>query len=529
MGPVLMTGDSMDDAARAPGAPDAVAAATTAPGAASPGLAAPPPGTPGAAAPVAAAPGGVAGGDAAAPPTATQVAPSDDAPAVEPSDTTPSGALSSSAALRPLRTEIVTDARGSVRSVDPAFTAILGWAPDEILGRRIGQLVHPDDLPRGLASWSRMLERPGGTGSGLRLRYRHRDGGWVWFDVTTRNRLDEPEHQDVANEMVDVSREVTALDQLRVCEQLLDHVNDAVQVGVFYADREGRLVYVSRRLAAMTGVPAAITLGEQLAGVADTDRSRLRAAVQGAAAGSETGVELAVTDPTGSPRRWSLSLRPMRDASGAVTGITGCVQDLTTLASAPSATKAKGSTDALTGCLTHDAVLSTLGEMLQRHRPAPAANGTTHGWRSSPDRASEASKASRGTAVLMIDLEGLQTINDRYGQAGGDELLTVVALRIVDAVRSSDVVGRIKGDQFAVLCGGVPGPTTALTIGKSTLEQVCQPVTLKSAGSVTVRAHMGVSWTNQPDVEPAHLVHQAAEAMDMAKGAPSAEPVLASA
>lgn len=503
MGPV-MTGDSTDEAARAAGAVLGVA-----------------PGAPASVAPRAP--------DAPDAPGAADVPRASGAPDM-PRDTPtapPMAAPSSTAALRPLRTEILTDARGAVRTVDAAFTAILGWGPDEILGRRIGQLVHPDDLPRGLSSWAHMLERPGGTGSGLRLRYRHRDGGWVWFDVTTRNRLDEPDHQDVANEMVDVTREVMALDQLRVCEQLLEHVNEAVPVGLFYADRDGRLVYVSRRLAAMTGNPTAVTLGEQLASVTDADRPRLRAAVQGATAGSDSAVELGVTDREGGARRWSLSLRPMRDASGAVTGVTGCVQDLTALAAAPGGSKPKPSTDALTGCLTPDALVGTLGEMLHRHRPAASANGTTAGWRGSSDRAGEASKASRGTAVLMIDIDGLEEINDRYGTAAGDELLTVVALRIVDAVRSSDVVGRVKGDQFGVLCGGVPGPTTALTIGKSTLEQVCQPVNLKAAGSLTVRAHMGVSWTNQPDVDPAQLIRQAGEAMATAKGAPSTEPVLA--
>jgi diguanylate cyclase (GGDEF)-like protein/PAS domain S-box-containing protein len=432
-------------------------------------------------------------------------------------------------ALRPLCTEIATDARGVVLSVDAAFTGILGWTPAEIVGRRVGMLVHPDDLPRGLASWARMVEQPGATGSGIRLRYRHRDGGWVWFDVTTQNRLDDPDHADIANEMVDVSKEMAALDQLRVVEQLLDHVNEAIPVGLFYADRDGRLLYVSRRLTGMTGVPNAATLGEQLAAVADTDRPRLRAAVQGAAGGSETGVELAVADPDGNQRRWSLSLRPMRDAGDAVIGITGCVQDVTALTASPNASKAKTTTDALTGCLTQEAILVTLGEMLQRHRPPSAApkSGGGAGWRVSSGRDAESSKAARGTAVLMIDIDGLQSINDRYGQAAGDEMLTVVALRIVDAVRSSDVVGRIDDDQFAVLCGGVPGPTTALSIGKSTLEQVCQPVQLKTAGTVTVHAHMGVSWTNRPDVSPAMLVHQADEAMIAAKVAPTADPVLA--
>jgi diguanylate cyclase (GGDEF)-like protein/PAS domain S-box-containing protein len=426
--------------------------------------------------------------------------------------------------LRPLCTEVATDARGVVLSVDPSFTAILGWGPREIVGRRIGSLVHHDDLPRGLAVWSQLLQRPGRSTSGLRVRYRHHDGGWVWMDVTNRNRLDDPEHTDVMCELVDVSKEVAVQDQLRAKEQLLEQVNEAVPVGLFQAETDGRLLYVNQRLTVMTGVARAVTLGEQLSAVLDADRARLRAAIQGATGGSETGVEIAATEPNGGQRRWSVSLRPMRDASGAVAGITGCIQDVSALTASPNAPRAKVTTDALTGCVTQEAMLVTLGEMIGRHRPTPLPNAQWAG--ATKSSSSRSSSSSRGTAVLMIDIDGLQAINDRYGQAAGDELLTVVALRIIDSVRSSDVVARVGGDEFAVLCGGVPGPTTALTIGQSTLEQVSQPVQLKTAGAVSFKVHMGVSWTNRPDLPPAQLVHQAAEAMAASKVALATEPVL---
>ena len=416
-----------------------------------------------------------------------------------------------------------------VLSVDSGFTGILGWTATQIVGRRIGEFVHREDIQRGLASWGEVLKRPGGVGPGLRLRYRHRDDTWVWMDVTNRNRLEDPHHADVLSEMVDVTREMEVLDHLRVREQLLAHVNEAVPLGLFHADNAGRLLYVNQRLLAMTGVPAATTLGEQLAAVAEGDRARLRAAVQGATAGSESGVELTMVDAEGERRHWTLRLRPVLGSTGIVTGITGCVEDVSALGTSSSTERPRVTTDALTGCLTPEATMVTLSDMLQRHRALAAAQA--HAASAGPDWVAQsgptAGTRGRGTAVLMLDIDGLQAINDRHGETAGDELLTVVALRIIDTVRSSDIVGRAGGDEFLILCGGVPGPTTAVTIGRSILEQVCQPVHLRSAGSLSVRAHVGVSWTNRTDANPADLVHRAHEAMLASKVTESSEPVLA--
>ena len=393
-------------------------------------------------------------------------------------------------------------------SVDGAFRKILGWEPSEIVGRRIGELVHRDDLQQGLSSWAKLLKTPGATGEGLRLRYQHRDGRWVWLDVVNRNRLPE----DIESEMVDVTAEVAALDELRIRDQLLAQLTDSVPVGLFHVDTEGRLLYVNPQLAEMTSVAGAKTLGEQLTGLADTDRPRLRAAVQGATAGAETGAELGVTTPAGERRRWSVGLWPVREPNGTIGGITGCVQDVT---DSPQAPRGKDTTDPLTGCITREAALTALEGLIARHGLTPLTGAGRRGG------------GGRGTAVLVIDIDGFQAINERFGRQAGDEMLTLVALRIIDSVRTSDIIGRVGADEFAVLCSGVPGPTTALTIGRSTLEQVCQPMELKGVGSIPLRASMGVSWTNRTEMPAAQLLRQADEAKTASKLAASTEPVLA--
>jgi diguanylate cyclase (GGDEF)-like protein len=54
-------------------------------------------------------------------------------------------------------------------------------------------------------------------------------------------------------------------------------------------------------------------------------------------------------------------------------------------------------------------------------------------------------------ATLLFDVDHLQTVNDIYGQSGGDAVVTEVARRIKAAVRAGDHVGRFGGDEFLVL------------------------------------------------------------------------------
>lgn len=68
---------------------------------------------------------------------------------------------------------------------------------------------------------------------------------------------------------------------------------------------------------------------------------------------------------------------------------------------------------------------------------------------------SEVERYKTPAAVIYIDLDGFKALNDSYGHAAGDAVLSHVGRLLLDSVRESDVVGRLGGDEFGVILNRV--------------------------------------------------------------------------
>jgi diguanylate cyclase (GGDEF)-like protein len=97
---------------------------------------------------------------------------------------------------------------------------------------------------------------------------------------------------------------------------------------------------------------------------------------------------------------------------------------------------------------------------------------------------------SPGIALLLLDLDGFKSVNDSFGHAIGDELLTMVARRVRGALRPSDIAARLGGDEFAVLIQGV-NHEQAFDAGQRVLDAVSAPFVL-SRSTVVISASIGL-------------------------------------
>jgi diguanylate cyclase (GGDEF)-like protein len=124
----------------------------------------------------------------------------------------------------------------------------------------------------------------------------------------------------------------------------------------------------------------------------------------------------------------SLTMKVLRSESGERSGMIGIAQDVSNRGKMMSYVTHMMRRDSLTGlvgrCLLEDRVLQAI---------------------------ERAKRNATKVAAFLIDLDCFKRINDSLGHRVGDEILTLVAARLLEAVRSSDTVARMGGDEFVVL------------------------------------------------------------------------------
>jgi diguanylate cyclase (GGDEF)-like protein len=125
---------------------------------------------------------------------------------------------------------------------------------------------------------------------------------------------------------------------------------------------------------------------------------------------------------------------------------------------------------------------------------------------------------SEGIAVLYVDLNHFKPINDAYGHAVGDQILRITAERLRHAVRTGDLVGRIGGDEFVVVCSQVGSEAAAGQLAESLRRRLCVPTDVDGR-HIELSASVGVAWTDDPGLEADALVDAADSAMYASKRA----------
>jgi diguanylate cyclase (GGDEF)-like protein/PAS domain S-box-containing protein len=389
--------------------------------------------------------------------------------------------------------DIVRDAAAIIISVSAGITDVLGWLPEEFVGHPSTDFVHPEDQPTAIAAWFDMVESPG-EARAWQGRYRTSRGSWKWVECVNVSRLDDPDNSVVLTTMRQIAvDQVNVAEELRARKQLLSRLSDAMPIGMFEIDADGNITFANERLHIILGHPASATIDAQFSSIDVADRVLWESALDTVRANeSIDDVELRFTLTSGDrpdeERVCVLSMRPLTDESGEVTGAVGCVSDVTAQAVLRRQLEIRVNTDELTACLSRARILEVLSEALDPR-----------------------TKTVGGTAVIFVDLCAFKAVNDAFGHATGDQVLRVAGTRLRAALRPYDQVGRFGGDEFLIVCTRVKSERMVLEIANRLTSSLTQPTNI-DVDVIKLRASVGVAWTSET-IDADTLVAQADNAM----------------
>ena len=231
---------------------------------------------------------------------------------------------------------------------------------------------------------------------------------------------------------------------------------ESLAEGIVVTDTQGHIGYMNAAAESLAGVSRIEAQGrrfEDIVSLVDETERRaiadpVRHAIESGTAVHVPRRALLVSRDSGEEHAIEPLASPLRDAGGAVTGAVVLLHDVTEL---------RGVTRQMSYQATHDALTGLVNRREFERRLEEAA---------------EAARRGDGTHILCyLDLDRFKLVNDTSGHVAGDSLLREVAKILRDAVRDSDTVARIGGDEFGMLLLGCP-----LEKARQIADDVCRAV-----------------------------------------------------
>jgi diguanylate cyclase (GGDEF)-like protein/PAS domain S-box-containing protein len=193
---------------------------------------------------------------------------------------------------------------------------------------------------------------------------------------------------------------------------------------LWQVDGENRVTYISSRMSALLGRPAGQLLGHSLPALlgGHAELGRVLLAKQ-----PFNSLEMELKTARG--ERWiSIAGDPIVDTAGRFEGFRGVGSDITEIRQTQERLTHLANVDVLSGLPNRGRVRQLLGEAL---RAATTSNVPC--------------------AIMFLDLDGFKPVNDTFGHPKGDAVLQAVAKRLCDQVGPDGHVGRMGGDEFAIV------------------------------------------------------------------------------
>lgn len=390
---------------------------------------------------------------------------------------------------------IRTNGEGRIEWVSPSVADVLGYQPDDLLGRHPTRFL-PKNEARNFADLAAALDATGPNRRTVRLRLA--DGSFRWFSaLATILEGDSDSGLRYVIGLRDIDAEVQAVAAVRASEERFRAAMASAPGGMAVLGLDRRFVEVNDALAELLGRRRRWLLAHRLEDVlhpddVEDDMALRRKVGHGQVDSGTQECRLLRADGTVVWVQHAIAL--MRSSDGSSSAFISQFVDITSAKQAREDLEFLARHDPLTRLANRRVLVDTMARILSL-RP----------------------RAGMRPAVLFVDLDGLKPVNDEHGHTAGDELIVQVANRIRSAVRTEDLVARIGGDEFVVLLPAVRGIDDVVAVGDKIRQSIGQPFEL-SAVTAHVTASAGATVAT-PGEGPEEVLRRADGALYEAKEA----------
>lgn len=367
---------------------------------------------------------------------------------------------------------VIMDNNGTITMANRELGNMIGRPLEQVVGCNAwDQFVHPDDLPMMQHYHRERRKKNNQAPRNYEFRIIHTAGKTVHVFMTIAMI---PGSRKSIGSFMDITRLKEAEQALRESEdkyrRLLENIED-----VFYeVDLKGNFTFVNAAVGyVFGGYTKDQLIGLNFREIVDEENATkvLEAFNKVYTSGiPERGFSWSILLPDGGKRETEISISPIRDRQGNITGFRGMARDITERKLVEKRLRYLSLHDSLTGLYNR----TYLDEELER----------LHHQSEFP------------VSIICGDLDDLKKVNDTRGHKKGDELLVVAASVMQNAVRKTDILARVGGDEFVVVLPGADALTATRVI-----ERISAAIAQNNMNNPALPLSISLGWATSTEGE----------------------------
>src|ERR1039458_7802693 len=387
---------------------------------------------------------------------------------------------------------VITDRHGAIVWANHAFTTMTGYSKEEILGQN-HRLLKSGEQPESYYAklWSTISSGKVWQGE---IVNRRKDGTTYTEEMTitpvTQNLGSTTDTYFIAIKQ-DITERKKSEEELQRLASIVEFSEDAI-IG---KNMDGVITSWNRGAEKIYGYTRGEVVGRDLSFLLPPERqAEIQAIMERVLSGQPIEcLETQRLTKTGSAIDVSLSVSPIKDASGHIAGASAIARDITQRKAAEKQVQFLAYYDALTGLPNRTLLQDRLAKALASAR-----------------------RRKDKVALLFLDLDRYKTINDSLGHSVGDLVLKEVAERLKRFAREQDTIARVGGDEFLVVLTAVKDGADAAVAAERLMDAMTVELVIQGR-SLSISCSIGISISPEHGRDGEALIKNADAAMYCAK------------